>query len=77
MNDDALLKILRERRRALAVMLGRGADDPQVHLALAALRGLGIEQTLAPLDDAAIDELIARFRSWIVPRAEDRADSGR
>ncbi len=70
----ALLDLLQEQRRALAVMLGREADDPHVHLALAALRGLGIEQTLAPLDDAAIDELIARFRAWFAP-PDGRADN--
>jgi AcrR family transcriptional regulator len=60
----ALLELLREQRRALAVMLGRDADDPQVHLALAALRGLGIEHLLSPVSDGELDEVIARFRVW-------------
>lgn len=72
---SALLELLREQRRALAVMLGRDADDPQVHLALAALRGLGIEQLLAPASDAAFDELIARFRGWFAPSDERPTDS--
>jgi AcrR family transcriptional regulator len=60
----ALLELLRDQRRALAVMLGRDADDPTVHLALATLRGLGIEHLLAPPSDAELDEVIARFRGW-------------
>lgn len=67
-DDDAvraaLQDLLRQQRRALAVMLGRDADDPQVHLALAALRGLGIELLILPGSDAELDEVIARFRGW-------------
>jgi AcrR family transcriptional regulator len=71
----ALVELLREQRRAMAVMLGREADDPQVHLALAALRGLGIEQLLAPTSDAEFDGLIARFRGWFTSPVGRPTDS--
>lgn len=71
----ALLELLRDQRRALAVMLGRDADDPRVHLALATLRGLGIEHLLSPVSDAELDEVIARFRGWFAEPDEARAES--
>ncbi|MFO0628281.1 MAG: helix-turn-helix domain-containing protein [Polyangiales bacterium] len=71
----ALVEFLHEQRRALAVILGRDADDPQVHLALAMLRGLGIEHLLAPVSDAELDALIIRFRAWFSSTADPPAKS--
>ncbi|MFO0608147.1 MAG: helix-turn-helix domain-containing protein [Polyangiales bacterium] len=60
----ALAAMVAAQRRVVAALLGREADDPDVHLAVATLRGLGIEHLLAPEDDAPVEAVIDRFRRW-------------
>jgi AcrR family transcriptional regulator len=47
----------RTQRKALARLLGRGEDDSNVALALAALRGIAIDQLVAPRSRDEIDAL--------------------
>ncbi len=61
-------KNLQLQRVGMATLLGRSPDDVDVHIALAALRGLGIENLVSRGDDAHIDELVGRFRSWLEAR---------
>lgn len=59
---------VRAQRRVMATLLGRDADDLDVHLALAALRGLGIENLVAPDEPQHVEEVIARFKAWFARR---------
>jgi hypothetical protein len=52
----------------MASLLGRDAVDLDVHIALAALRGLGIESLVAPDEPGHAEEVIARFRAWFARR---------
>lgn len=63
-----LARHLGVQRAGMATLLGRSPDDVDVHIALAALRGLGIEHLVARGDDAQVDEVVARFRSWLEVR---------
>ena len=60
----ALAAQVRGQRTVMAALLGRDADDLDVHLALAALRGLGIENLVAPDEPQHVEAVIARFRAW-------------
>lgn len=59
---------VRAQRAVMASLLGRDADDLDVHIALAALRGLGIESLVAPDEPQHVEEVIARFRAWFARR---------
>ena len=60
-----LARMLAMQRAVMAHLLGREADDLDVHLALAALRGLGLEALVHREDRAHVDEVVARFRAWL------------
>jgi DNA-binding transcriptional regulator YbjK len=47
--------------RGLAAIFGRAEDDPEVALALAALRGLALEHLLTPGEDRTLDALVDRL----------------
>lgn len=64
----AMAALVRTQRTVMATLLGRDADDLDVHLALAALRGLGIENLVAPDEPQHVEEVIARFRAWFATR---------
>jgi AcrR family transcriptional regulator len=53
------------QRAAIARIFGRPMDDPDVHFALAALRGLGMENLLRGEDTARLEALVARFRACL------------
>lgn len=69
LDDRALAKVLARtlvlQRGMMARLLGRDADDPDVHIAVAALRGLGIENLLSHGDPAQAEAVVARFRAWL------------
>ncbi len=69
LDDRALAGVLARQlvlqRALMARLLGRDADDPDVHIALAALRGLGIENLLHHGDPAQAAAVVARFRAWL------------
>ena len=44
------------------------ASPASMHIALAALRGLGIESLVAPDEPQHVEEVIARFRAWFARR---------
>jgi AcrR family transcriptional regulator len=58
------------QRAVIALLLRREADDPDVQLIAAAMRGVGIENLLEPDDDARVDAVIARFRTWFRRRPQ-------
>ncbi len=60
-----LARMLAMQRAVMAHLLGRDADDLDVHIALAALRGLGIEALVHREGRAHVDEVVARFRVWL------------
>jgi AcrR family transcriptional regulator len=60
-----LARQLQMQRAVMAHLLGRAPDDPDVHIALAALRGLGIENLLHRSDPAHAEAILARFRVWL------------
>lgn len=60
-----LSRQLAMQRAMMAQLIGRNADDPDVHIALAALRGLGIENLLGRPDQAHVEAILARFRAWL------------
>jgi AcrR family transcriptional regulator len=61
----ALAGMLDVQRAAMALLLGREADDVTVHMALATLRGLGIENLVRRADAEQTREMLARFRQWL------------
>lgn len=60
----ALAAMVAEQRRVVAALLGRDPGDPDVLVAVATLRGLGLEQLVEPVDDARIEAAITLFRRW-------------
>ncbi|MCE9573087.1 MAG: TetR/AcrR family transcriptional regulator [Deltaproteobacteria bacterium] len=80
LDDRALAKVLARtlvlQRGMMARLLGREADDPDVHIAVAALRGLGIENLLSHGDPAQAEAVVARFRTWLAgwQRPPERRD---
>ncbi|MGZ3420202.1 MAG: TetR/AcrR family transcriptional regulator [Polyangiales bacterium] len=70
LDDSAIAAIMAKQvlvqRSGMALLLGRSPDDVEVHIALAALRGLGLENLLAPPDADDSAAIIARFRSWFL-----------
>ena len=68
-DDPELAALLAEKqlgqRPFVAVLLGREPDDPDVELALATLRGLGIQHLLQGGDAGETEVLIERFRRWL------------
>lgn len=59
---------LRHQRRVFAMLLGRPEGDEDVHLAVAMLRGMGLEALLEPPSPEVVDAVVARFRSWLARR---------
>lgn len=69
-----LARQLQLQRGLMARLLGREPDDPDVHIALAALRGLGIEHLIEGGGDRAhADAVVARFRAWLGARPKSKA----
>ena len=60
----ALAEQLQFQRRVFALLMQRNENDLDVHLAVAALRGLGIENLLIENSSEEVDALLERFRSW-------------
>lgn len=65
----ALGAMVRSQRASLAFLLGRDPEDPDVYIATAALRGLGIENLVEPDDPARVEAVLARFRQWYGARS--------
>ncbi len=68
----ALGAMVRSQRASLARLLGRDPEDPDVYIATAALRGLGIENLVEPDDPARVEAVLARFRQWYGARSAPR-----
>jgi AcrR family transcriptional regulator len=68
----ALVDMVRAQRTAVAMLLGRDPEDPDVYIATAALRGLGIENLVEPDDPARVEAVLARFRAWFGARVTGR-----
>ena len=60
----ALAEQLQFQRRVFALLMQRNENDLDVHLAVAALRGLGIENLLIENSSEEVDALLERFRTW-------------
>lgn len=64
----AIAEGLRVQRKAVALLLARPEGDLDVELALAALRGIGVEHMLARTTNARVDELVERLDAWLSHR---------
>jgi AcrR family transcriptional regulator len=66
--DDELAALLAERamgpRMVIAALMGRLPTDLDVEIALATLRGIGLQNLLAR-DSRHSDAMVARFRQWL------------
>jgi AcrR family transcriptional regulator len=62
---EHLAEGLRQQRKVFAMLLGRSEEDEDLHLAMAALRGMGIESLLEPPSPEAVDAVLQRFRTWL------------
>jgi AcrR family transcriptional regulator len=60
-----LAQQLKMQRAVMAQLIRRDPDDPDVHIALAALRGLGMENLISRSDHAHAEAVLARFRAWL------------
>lgn len=57
--------LVRTQRRVFAALLGRPEGDLDAELALAALRGIGVENMLLSGQEKRVDELVARLAEWL------------
>ena len=65
----ALAEQLQHQRRVFALLMQRNENDLDVHLAVAALRGLGIENLLIENSAEEVDALLEKFRTWFARTA--------
>jgi AcrR family transcriptional regulator len=57
---------IRMQRQAIGALLGRSEDDLEVELALAALKGIGLEQMVLGTPPDHVDALVAQLEKWLV-----------
>jgi AcrR family transcriptional regulator len=69
-----IAEVFATQRRSLALLTGRDEEDLDIELALAALRGLGLEQMVVRgprrtrADDERLDALVDRLAAWLDAR---------
>jgi hypothetical protein len=68
---DRAAAFIEMQRATFAQLLGRKAGDLDAEVALAALRGIGLEQMLLGGDDRHVEARIARIAAWL-ERSERR-----
>lgn len=69
--SEKVADVVRAQRLAFAALLGRPPGDLDAELALAALRGIGVEHMLLGGQETRVDALVERLAVWLDRPADE------